>query len=293
MPLVAMAANHRAPSQTAPGTFRTGTAVVFVPVSVLDSSGRPVLTLERRNFQVTENNRPQKVSYFAQDNAPISIAIVADLSNSMARKVAMLRDAVTRFLNAANEEDEFCLVELRDRAELVHDFGASAAEIRNELDAAQARGHTALLDGMYLALHQMSKAHHSRKALLVISDSGDNHSRFSAREVKDLAVESDTAIYAIQPPGQASMWSPEESNLLEDLADRTGGHDYTIEDQRGISEVVQRIGMELRNQYMLGYAPTELAPDGKYHQVHVKVVLPPGGPKVSVYWRRGYYAPRD
>jgi VWFA-related protein len=146
---------------------------------------------------------------------------------------------------------------------------------------------------MDLALHQMSRARHSRKALFVISDSGDNHSRFSAREVRNLAVESDTAIYAVQPPGPANMWSPEESNLLENLADQTGGHDYTIEDRREISDVVQRIGMELRNQYVVGYAPTVLAPDGKYHQVRVKVVLPPGQPKVTVYWRRGYYAPRD
>ena len=119
MPLVAMAANHRAPSPTAPATFHTDTAVVFVPVSVLDSSGRPVLTLERQNFQVTENNRPQKVSYFVQEDSPVSVAIVADLSNSMTRKIAILREAVARFLGAANEADEFCLVELRDRAELV------------------------------------------------------------------------------------------------------------------------------------------------------------------------------
>ena len=248
MPFVVMAASHRIPSQPAPATFRTDTTMVFVPVNVMDSSGRPILTLERQNFQVTENNRPQTISYFAEEDSPVSVAIVADLSHSMMRKIALLREVVARFLSAANEEDEFCLVELRDQAELVYDFGASIGEIRSELSGAQARGHTALLDGMYLALHQMSRAHYSRKALLVISDSGDNHSRFSAREVKGLAVESDTAVYAVQSPGQTNIWSPEENKLLEDLAEQSGGHAYSIEGQHEIPEAVQRIGMELRNQ---------------------------------------------
>jgi Ca-activated chloride channel homolog len=148
------------------------------------------------------------------------------------------------------------------------------------------------LDGVYLALQQMKTARHERKAIFVISDGGDNHSRFTATEVADLALESGTAVYAVELPGITNAWLPDGGGILEELADKTGGRDYAVS-HTAVSDAAQRIGTELRSQYVLGYLPENLAPDGRYHRVHVKVVPPPGQTKITSYWRRGYFAPRN
>jgi Ca-activated chloride channel family protein len=264
---------------------------VLIHVTVTDSHGRLITTLRSDNFQVAENDRSQDVKYFSKEEAPISIAIVLDLSNSMAERIGALREAVTRFLDAANPEDEFCLIELGDRAELVSDFSSARAAIDDRLARARAEGHTALLDGMYLGLQQMKKAHYPRKALLVVSDGGDNHSRFSSSDVSNWAVESDAAIYAIETSRPSSMWVLEQNGLLAGLAEKTGGRDYLVDDMREAAQAAEKISLELRSQYVLGYAPSNLPRDGKYHRVRVKVVAPVGEPKMWADWRRGYYAP--
>jgi len=286
IPAFASAANPGAAS-----TFRADSNLVLVRVTVLERNGRPVRNLSAENFELTEDNRPQKVSYFLKEEMPVSIAIVADLSHSMSRKMDALRRAVERFVGAANAEDEFCLVTLRDQAQLVHDFGVSPGQIVSEVQNAQADGHTALLDGLYLAAHQMRKARYARRAIFVISDGGDNHSRFTAHDLSELAVESDTAIYAVEPPGSSNSWAPEEGGLLQDLADLTGGHDYRVEDPSQLASAARQIGIELRSQYVLGYIPEGVTADGKYHRLRVKLVPPPGLPRLSAYWRRGYFAP--
>jgi Ca-activated chloride channel homolog len=288
-----LASDKVAMLEAATAQFRADSNVVLIHVTVTDGHRRLVTTLQSDNFQVTENDRSQELKYFSKEEAPISIAIVLDLSNSMAESIGPMREAVTRFLDAANPEDEFCLIELRDRAELVSDFSSERARIDNRLAAARAEGHTALLDGMYLGLEQMKKAHHPRKALLVVSDGGDNHSRFSSRDVRNWAVESDAEIYAIETRRSVSMWVPEQSGLLDHLAEETGGHDYLVDDMRQAAQAADKIGLELRSQYVLGYAPSNLQRDGKVHRVRVKIVPPLGQPKMWADWRRWYYAPED
>jgi Ca-activated chloride channel homolog len=280
-------------SVTTPPWFRGESALVLVPVSVIDRSGGPVVTLSEKNFQLTDNGRRQKVSYFWKDDAPLSVAIIVDLSSRMSGKVDGERHAVSQFLSYARHDDEFCLIELQDRPKLVKDFGVAPQAILNELQEAQTGGHTALADGIDLALQQMKKGHNPRKALLVISDGGDNRSRISFRKVKELALESDTAIYAVEPPVTANMWAPEGKGLLHDLANSTGGRDYLVEGPKQISGAVDKIGTELRGQYVLGYIPAPKKPDGKYHRLGVKVVALAKRTKVTSYWRRGYYALKD
>jgi len=291
--LVGSASDSVTLKQAGPARFRADSTEVLIHVTVTDSRGRLITTLRGDDFQVTDNDRSQRVQHFSKEESPISIAIVLDLSGSMAERIGSLREAVTRFLKVANPEDEFCLIELRDRAELVSGFSTAREEIGGRLAQAQAEGHTALLDGMYLGLQQMKKARHLRKALLVVSDGGDNHSRFSARDVRSLALESDADVYAIESRRASSMWVPEQNGLLDGLAEQTGGRDYLVDDLREAAQAAEKIGLELRSQYLIGYAPSNLQRDGKYHRVRVKVVPPLGQPKMWAQWRRWYYAPQD
>jgi VWFA-related protein len=205
-----------------------------------------------------------------------------------------LREAVAQFLTAANPEDEFCLVEFRDRAELTVGFTQAPEQIQRRVASAQPNGSTALLDAVYLGLRQMKKAHNPRKALLVVSDGGDNHSRFCSRDVKNLARESDVEIYAIGVMRDGGAFENlMGSDLLSELSEQGGGRYYQIDNAAELPAVAAKIGQELRHQYLLGYTPTNQERDGKYRRVRVKVVRPAGLGKLSADWRRGYYAPAN
>ncbi len=214
------------------------------------------------------------------------------------RSTASSSSCRTAYCNfEARPEDEFCLIEFRDRAELSIGFTPAHEDIENRVAQAQPAGHTAL-DAVYLGLRQMKMAHNPRKALLVVSDGGDNHSRFTAREVENLARESDVEIYTIGIPDGAgpSLGEFEASrgaSLLEEISEQGGGRYYAIDNARDLPAIAERIGRELRHQYVLGYVSTKPGRDGKYRRVQVKVLRSPGQPKLWTYWRRGYYAPME
>ena len=157
---------------------------------------------------------------------------------------------------------------------------------------------TALLDAVYRAIHETKKARNPRKALLIISDGGDNNSRYTEGEIKNLVKEADVQIYAIgiyEPIGARSR-TPEElmgPGLLTQIAEQTGGRQYAIENVNELADVATKIGVELRNQYILGYAPRNQQRDGKYRRVQVKLNQPKGLPPLRAYWRMGYYAPTE
>jgi Ca-activated chloride channel homolog len=278
--------------------FKADSTVVLVNVTITDARGHLVTDLQKENFQIFEEKTEQAVRYFSTEESPVSVALVLDFSHSMTKKFPQLREAVTEFLQSANPEDEFCLIEFRDRAELSIGFTPSLQVIQNRVALAQPEGRTALLDAVYLGLRQMKKARNPRKALLIISDGGDNHSRFSAREVESLARESDAETYTIGIRDGADpslgeyelIWG---ANLLSEISEQGGGHYFEIDHARDLPEIAARIGRELRQQYVLGYISTNQGHDGKYRRVQVKVVRSPGQPKLWAYWRRGYYAPLD
>jgi VWFA-related protein len=203
---------------------------------------------------------------------------------------------VSQFFNTSNPDDEFFLVQFNDGAQIVQPFTTDLDEIQNRLTFTQSKGRTALLDAIYLGLHEMKKARNTRKALLIISDGGDNNSRYTEGEIKNLVKEADVQIYAIgiYEPASARSRTPEEAQgpgLLSEIAGQTGGRQYAVDNVSELADIAAKIGAELRNEYVLGYAPKNLERDGKFRRVQVKLTPPHGLPPLRAYWRLGYYAP--
>ena len=276
--------------------IRIDTNVVLIPVTVTDPLNRFVTGLDQDAFKLFEDKAEQKLVSFGSEDAPLSIGIVFDTSGSMGPKLEKSRQAVTEFFKTANPEDEAFLVEFSDRPELANPLTHNLEEIQNKLTFTQSKGRTALLDGIYLALHTMKKAHNPRKALVVISDGGDNSSRYTEGEVKNLVKEADVQIYAIgiYEPAMSRGRTPEELSgpgLLTDISEPTGGRHFVVENLGELPDVAAKIGIELRNQYVLGYSPSNQTRDGKYRKVSVKLVQPRGLPPLHAFWRTGYYAP--
>jgi VWFA-related protein len=278
------------------GNIRVDSTLVLIPATVTDPLNRFVTGLERENFRLFEDKIEQAVTHFASEDAPLSVGLVFDTSGSMGSKLDKSRQAVSQFFKTANPLDEFFLVQFNDRPETAVDFTASLEEIQNRLTFTQAKGRTALLDGVYMALHKMKKAKNPRKALLIISDGGDNSSRYTESEIKNLVREADVQIYAIGifEPVAARGRTPEElsgPSLLSEIAEQTGGRHFPVENLNELPDIAAKIGIELRNQYILGYTPSNPARDGKYRKVQVKLVQPRGLPPLRAFWRLGYYAP--
>jgi VWFA-related protein len=267
-----------------------------VNVTVTDPLGRTVTGLEREHFRVFEEKAEQKISHFASTDAPMSIGLVFDASGSMGSKLTKSRLAAAQFFKTANPEDEFFLVQFNDRPDLVVKFTTNTEEIQNRLTFTQAKGRTALLDGVYLAMNEMRRARNPRKAVLILSDGGDNSSRYTESEIRNLIREADVQVYAIgifEPVAARGRTAEELSgpSLLSDLAESTGGRHFPVENINELPDIAAKIGIELRNQYVLGYTPTNLDRDGKYRKVSVKLVQPKGLPPLKTYFRPGYYAP--
>lgn len=276
--------------------LRIDSNLVLVPVSVCDSNNRPVTGLEREHFKVFEDKVEQTVTHFAMEDEPVAVGLVFDTSGSMGNKLRRSRMAASAFFRTANPEDEFFLVEFNDQPKLVVPMSRDYEEIQNKLAFAPSKGRTALLDAIFLAMHEMKKSAKGRKALLIISDGGDNSSRYTATEVRDLVREGDVLIYALgiyEPYGSRDR-SPEEMagpGLLSDIAEQTGGRHLPVEDLNEMPDIAAKIGIELRNRYVLGYSPANRSRDGRYHHVQVKLTPPHGLPTLKAFWRLGYYAP--
>jgi VWFA-related protein len=298
-PKVSIEPRAKPPSSRPAGprsNIRVDTTLVLIPVTVTDPMNRFVTGLEKENFRLFEDKKEQTVAQFSSEDAPLSVGLVFDTSGSMGNKLEKSRQAVAQFFKTANPEDEFFLVQFNDRAELAIALTSSLEEIQNRLTFTQSKGKTALLDAIYLALHQMKKAKNPRKALLVISDGGDNNSRYTEGEIKNLVREADVQIYAIgifEPISARGRTAEELSgpSLLGEIAEQTGGRHFPVENLNELPDVAAKIGIELRNQYILGYSPENQERDGKYRKVQVKLVQPRGLPPLRAFWRLGYYAP--
>jgi Ca-activated chloride channel family protein len=217
------------------------------------------------------------------------------MSGSMADKIEKARQAVIQFLRIANPRDEYFLVSFNDRAWLTSGFTSSVDELEYRMLFTAAKGTTALLDAIYLGLSEMSKAHYGKRALLVISDGGDNHSRYSENDIRRLVREADCQLYAIGIFDANDLGrTPEElygPTLLSELAETTGGRAFPAFSQSELPGIATTIGMELRNQYVLGYRPSDPRHDGTWRKIKVKMQVPKGLPTLSVNAKTGYYAP--
>jgi len=257
---------------------------------------RFVTGLEKDNFKIFDEKKEQVVSQFSSEDAPLSVGVIFDCSGSMGHKLEKSRLAVTQFFKTANPEDEFFLVQFNDTANLIQPFTSNLEEIQNRLTFTQSKGQTALLDAIYLGLHEIKKGHNARKALLLISDGGDNNSRYTEAEIKNLVKEADVQIYAIgiYESASARNRTPEEASgpaLLTEIAEQTGGRQYSVDNLNELPDIAAKIGVELRNQYIIGYIPQNQTHDGKYHHVKVTLVQPRNMPVLRAFFRQGYYAP--
>jgi Ca-activated chloride channel family protein len=255
--------------------------------------GRIVTGLAREHFAVYENKEQQEIRHLSSEDSPVSLGVIFDSSGSMAGKIERAREAVAEFFKTANPQDEFSMITFSDQPEVISDFTQSVEDIQSKLLYTLPKGRTALLDAIYLGVSKMREAKYQRKALLIISDGGDNHSRYSEGEIKSLVKEADVLIYAI---GIYDHYFPTEEErlgpaLLNELTELSGGRAFTIDNPNDLADVATKIGIELRNQYMLAYRPKNPTHDGKWHKIRVKVIPPKGLPPLQVYAKTGYYAP--
>ncbi|HKF53639.1 MAG TPA: VWA domain-containing protein [Candidatus Acidoferrales bacterium] len=278
-------------------TVRKDVNLVTVDVTVTDPYGRLVTGLDRENFRVYEDGKEQQLMRFEEDDIPISIGVVFDVSGSMSDKISKSRMAAVQFFKTANPADEFFLVDFADRAELATPFTTSVEELQNQLLFSAPGGMTALLDAVYLGMSEMKGARNARKALLIISDGGDNHSRYDEEDIKRFLRESDVQIYAvgIVDPDACDRTAEECAGptFLQGLADMTGGRSFIVRNLDDLGDVATKISMELRNQYVLGYRPSDRKTDGKWRKIKVKLRPPRGLPPLTVYARYGYFAPHS
>jgi Ca-activated chloride channel family protein len=277
--------------------LRIDTNLVLVPVTVCDPLNRPVTGLEKEHFRVFEDKVEQTITHFSMDDEPVAVGLVFDVSGSMGPKLVKSREAAGAFFKTANPEDEFFLIEFNDSPRLSVPLTTNVEDIQNRLTFSQSKGRTALLDAIMLALTEMKRSKKNRKALLIISDGGDNSSRYTENEVRNVVRENDTLIYAIGvfEGGGGRMRTPEEAagpGLLNELCEQTGGRHLPAETSE-LPDISAKIGVELRNRYVLGFAPQKQVRDGRYHMLQVRVVPPKGLPTLRAFYRRGYNSPAE
>jgi VWFA-related protein len=267
-------------------------------VSVTDERNRFVLGLRKEEFRLFDDGVEQSIAHFSGEDIPLSVGVAFDISGSMDFKMSISRDAAKLFLKALNPEDEAFLVEFNDKVRLSAGFSATPQAIRAALDKVQPGGLTALLDAVRFALTEMKKAKNPRKAILVVSDGGDNHSTYTAAQIEALVRQADVEIYAmgVFDPVLSLLAAPEEISgprLLSEIATQTGGRAFAASLAGDLPAVAARVAIELRNQYVLSYYPKNQNRDGKYHTVEVRVSQPAGVPSLKMHWRQGYYAPSE
>jgi VWFA-related protein len=281
--------------KTAPAPIlRVDSSLVLIPVRVTTPDGASVTDLKKEDFELFQDGVRQTITEFSKDDAPVSAGVLLDISGSMRNKMQKASEAASEFFKFANPDDEFFLVEFNARARLSIPFTRDWAGIAEKIASAKASGMTALLDAVHLAIGQMKQARYNRKALVIVSDGGDNFSRRNLRELKETLIEAGVQVYSLGVfDGNYSVkHTPEERRgpgLLDQVALDTGGCTYPVSVD-ALPQIGERIARELRSQYVLGYSPAALTTDGKYHRVNLRLASPAEN-RLRTYYRQGYYAP--
>lgn len=279
-----------------PANLRAETSMVLVPAHVTNATGAPVSDLRKEDFRVFEDGVEQTITDFALEDTPASVGFLFDSSASMRNKMRQSSEAAAAFFQTANRDDEFFLVEFNESAKLSVPFTSDAKEVYRRVSRVKPIGRTSLLDAVHLALVQMKRAVHTRKAIVIVSDGGDNRSRYTVAEIKSATRESEVQVYSmgIFDPVDQRKRTPEEKNgprLLGELAEESGGQYFSVDDLDGLPAIAAQIGEQLRSQYLLGYSPANPDRDGKYRQIKVTLAHPAQTAALDVRYRRGYYAP--
>lgn len=277
-----------------PGTVKVRVDLVTLTLTVTDIYNRYVSGLGRNAFTVFDNGVEQEITFFSDTDAPVSLGIVFDISASMnSSKIAKARKALERFINTSHPNDEYFLIAFNNRAQLLLDRTRDGEAVLSKLTLVSPRNNTALYDACYLGIEKVTRGTHQKKALLIISDGQDNASRYNFGEVRRLMKESDVVVYAVGILDGRDASSPEGmvgKSLIDELTSVTGGKSFYPETDVEMDEIFERIAIELRHQYSIGYTPSDFQTDGKWHKVRVKVKPPRGLPRLTVRSREGYYA---
>ena len=268
---------------TSRATLKVDVSMVLVPVRVTDLTDRPVTDLSRSSFRLFEDNIEQTILSVHTEDGPVSVGFVFDASGSMKKQMDCSIAAVQQFLSTHMLGDEYFLIRFSYRPAIITGFTENPKEILDALWSIQPEGYTALNDAIYLGLHEMKCARNERKALFVLTDGGDNNSRYSDPEVRNLVQESDVRIYSV------GMF--QRSNFLERLATDSGGRAHWVHKLNELPEAIEKLSREFRQEYVLGYTPNEQPNDGKYRRVRVEIVETINRTPLNVFWRRGYYSP--
>ena len=276
--------------------LRADVELVLLPVTVTDDSNRLVTGLQAKHFEVYEGDVQQDIHHFSREDVHTSLAVVFDVSGSMADKIQRAREAAIEFFSTASAGDEFVLVSVSGRPEVLADLTHSVENLQNKLAFTVPEGRTALRDAIYLGLERLRRSSHPRKAMLIISDGGDNNSRYTHEEIRSIVREADVRIYAValyDPPSRPSMEERLGPLWLSEITDETGGRTFQVRWPSELAEAAVTIGIELRNQYVLGYKPQNVPRDGRWRPVKVKVNPPRGVPALRVHVKPGYMVPAD
>jgi Ca-activated chloride channel family protein len=290
---------------TAP-TFSTSAQMVLVPVTVTDHYGKTIEGLRAEDFNIFDNQASQQIVSFTRDDAPCSVGLVLDISGSMQRTLSAAKDIAHAFFGTANPDDEFLLLTVSTQPAAMPGFMTDVAALEENIEFTRPGGFTALIDTVYLGLSRMREARQPRRALLILSDGMDNHSRYSHSELVRVALEADVQVYTIifdgisgsastgtipfRPSLVQKPWDHAQERqgpeLLEKLSDKTGGLHFHVRNSAEAKEAVIKAGRALRDEYLIGYHPPESGAFGKWHQIRVKSNVP----KVNVSARNGYYS---
>ena len=290
-----------------PATFRATTRMVLVPFTVTDYNGKSIVGLQANDFTITDDQSLEQIVSFAYEDIPCSIGLVLDISGSMQSSLGAVKEAARAFVRTANPEDEFHLLTVSTQPAATSEFTSDVAALEEKIAYTKPGGFTALIDTVYLGLDHMRKAPHPQRALVILSDGMDNHSRYSKSELLRVALEADVQVYSIiidngavgsstagipyRPSLAQKPWDQaaqrQGPNLLEELADKTGGLYFHARNTSEAKDGMMKAGEALRNQYVIGYQPAEPGLSGKWHRIRVKTTVP----KVHVHSRSGYYVP--
>ncbi|MFV0387131.1 MAG: VWA domain-containing protein [Pyrinomonadaceae bacterium] len=274
--------------------IKVNTDLVSLTLTVTDYYGRFVSGLKKEHFKIYDNKKEQKITFFSDTDAPVSIGILFDVSDSMSgEKIAKARKALSRFMETSHPRDEYFLIAFNNRAELLMDKTRDGEAVLQKLTLVHPKSDTALYDAVYLGVDRVTHGSHKKKALLIISDGQDNSSRYSFKEVRRLMKESDVVIYSVGIMGGndfGSMTGMAGQAFLDELSNVTGGKSFYPNTSVEMDEIFERIALELRHQYSIGYTPDDFQPNGEWRKVKVKVEPPPGLPRLTVRNREGYYA---
>jgi Ca-activated chloride channel family protein len=268
--------------------------LVQLPVSVLDKNGIPIRGLQQADFSVYEDKVQQEISLFKQEDIPLSVGLVIDGSGSMSDKLDRLNAAALTFVRESNPADETSIVSFADEAILEQDFTKDTKELGRALDGIAANGNTALYDAVFLATRHLNKhGAHEKKVLLVVSDGDDNKSKYKLDDVLKMLQESKITLYSIGLLSSDSVYSSSDGGkkALKKLAEATGGASFFPKNVNQVEEICKRIARDLRNQYTVGYKPSNEKLDGSWRKIQVRVSPPKTMSKIKVRTKQGYYAP--